>query len=71
VAPHGFLIATDGVADDLIPLADNGPILAAELARLAALDGDAGVLLGEVLDYEKRGSFDDRTLVMAWRRREP
>jgi hypothetical protein len=67
--PRGFLIATDGVSDDLIPLTDNGPILAGELAGIAALEGgvDAGVRLAEVLDYEKRGSFDDRTLVMAWR----
>jgi hypothetical protein len=61
------LVATDGVSDDLIPLAENGPILAQELRAVAAITSDAGKRLGELLDYEKRGSFDDRTLVIAWR----
>jgi len=68
--PRGFLVATDGVADDLIPWSENGPILAHELEQMAALADDAGVRLGEILSYEKRGSFDDRTLVVAWRRGE-
>jgi hypothetical protein len=45
----------------------NGPILATELRQIAGLDGDAGPRLGQLLEYEKRGSFDDRTLVIAWR----
>jgi hypothetical protein len=68
--PRGFLIATDGLADDLIPWSENGPILAGELEQMAALDGDAGAKLGDILSYEKRGSFDDRTLVVGWRRSE-
>jgi hypothetical protein len=68
--PRGFLVATDGVADDLIPWSENGPILAGELEQMAALEHDAGIRLGEILSYEKRGSFDDRTLVVGWRRGE-
>jgi hypothetical protein len=64
--PRGLVIATDGLADDLIPWSENGPILAGELDQIAALP-DAGVRLGEILSYEKHGSFDDRTLVVAWR----
>lgn len=66
--PRGLLVATDGLADDLIPWSENGPILAGELEQMAALVDDAGARLGEILSYEKRGSFDDRTLVVAWRR---
>ncbi len=64
--PRGLVVATDGLADDLIPWSENGPILAGELDQMAAL-ADAGVRLGEILSYEKHGSFDDRTLVVAWR----
>lgn len=64
--PRGLIVATDGLADDLIPWSENGPILAGELDQMAAL-ADAGVRLGEILSYEKHGSFDDRTLVVAWR----
>lgn len=66
VPPRGLVVATDGLADDLIPWSENGPILAGELDQMAAL-ADAGVRLGEILSYEKHGSFDDRTLVVAWR----
>lgn len=66
VPPRGLVVATDGLADDLIPWSENGPILAGELDPMAAL-ADAGVRLGEILSYEKHGSFDDRTLVVAWR----
>ncbi|TMQ19497.1 MAG: protein phosphatase 2C domain-containing protein [Deltaproteobacteria bacterium] len=64
--PRGLFVATDGLADDLIPWSENGPILAGELDQMAAL-ADAGARLGEILSYEKHGSFDDRTLVVAWR----
>ncbi|HEX8112223.1 MAG TPA: protein phosphatase 2C domain-containing protein [Kofleriaceae bacterium] len=64
--PRGLVVATDGLADDLIPWSENGPILAGELDPMVALP-DAGARLGEILSYEKHGSFDDRTLVVAWR----
>jgi hypothetical protein len=63
---RGFLVATDGVADDLVPLSINGPIITQEVSRAAASDDPPGTLL-DVIGYEKRGSFDDRTLAVAWR----
>lgn len=68
--PEGFLVMTDGVADDLTPLAVNGPIIVNEIRKLR--DGPVpGEGLLELLAYEKRGSFDDRTLVAAMNRQWP
>jgi hypothetical protein len=62
--PLGFLVMTDGVSDDLVPYSKNGPIIVKELCRVR--DHEApGEALVELLGYEKRGSFDDRTLVCA------
>lgn len=65
--PAGFLVATDGVSDDLVPYERNGPIITREISRIVAGD-DPGLALLGLLGYEKRGSFDDRTLAVAWRR---
>jgi len=67
--PRGFLVMSDGVSDDLIPLRTNGPILVKEMLRICNTD-DPGESLLDLLGYEKRGSFDDRTLVCALRRDE-
>ncbi len=65
-SPAGFLVMSDGVADDLVPYETNGPIIVRELIGIRDVD-DPGRDLVEVLAYEKRGSFDDRTLVCALR----
>jgi hypothetical protein len=65
ITPLGFLVMTDGVADDLIPYEKNGSILVKELREI--LDAENwGEALVDLLGYEKRGSFDDRTLVCAF-----
>jgi serine/threonine protein phosphatase PrpC len=65
-AAETTLMMTDGVADDLIPLDRNGPILLAEIKRISSDPSPDQLLLDEVLSYQKRGSFDDRTLVVGW-----
>ncbi|MFH0821225.1 MAG: PP2C family serine/threonine-protein phosphatase [Pseudomonadota bacterium] len=65
-APAGFLVMTDGVADDLVPYERNGPIIFKELLNINGIE-EPGPALVELLGYEKRGSFDDRTLVCALR----
>ena len=63
--PDGFLVMSDGVADDLIPYEKNGPILVRELHGILCQE-NSGEAMVELLGYEKRGSFDDRTLVCAF-----
>ena len=63
-APTGFLVMSDGVSDDLVPYTLNGPIILKELLRIRDLQAP-GEALVDILGYEKRGSFDDRTLVCA------
>lgn len=62
-APDAILAMTDGLADDLIPRDANGPILMAEVGVALGQPEPAAALLRS-LDYEKAGSFDDRTLVV-------
>lgn len=64
--PRGILLMTDGIADDLTPIDRNGPTLARELDSVLRHPSPERALL-ELTAYEKRGSFDDRTLAMAWR----
>ncbi|MBM3299187.1 MAG: protein phosphatase 2C domain-containing protein [Deltaproteobacteria bacterium] len=66
-SPFGFLAMSDGVSDDLVPYDANGPIIVKELSRILKRQ-DPGAELVDLLGYEKRGSFDDRTLVCAFRR---
>jgi len=61
--PRMLLAMTDGVADDFFPPEQNLPKLLEHLDRVA-LRQDADTALLDLLRYEKRGSFDDRTLVM-------
>ncbi len=65
-SPAGFLVMSDGVADDLVPYETNGPIIVRELFDSRDAH-DPGPALADVLAYEKRGSFDDRTLICALR----
>jgi len=62
--PDAIILMSDGVSDDLIPLSTNGPILAKELEQFST-PGSSTKDLMDLLAYEKRGSFDDRTLVVA------
>ena len=71
--PPKFLVAmSDGVADDFIPYETYLPGLFDELEKLVAPDGaqnkrvDQALL--DLIGYDKRGSFDDRTLVMLYRK---
>ena len=64
--PRMLLAMSDGVADDFFPPEEHLPNLLKHLAPLyQRYDADA-----ELLRYEKRGSFDDRTLVVLWPGRE-
>ncbi len=62
----GLILMTDGVATDLIPLKQGGPVL---IRGLAAIEpgASAGQELLELISYQKRGSLDDRTLVGLFR----
>lgn len=60
-----FLVMTDGVADDFFPLDQELEKLVKSLAPILTLEDDeARDQLLELLDYRKRASFDDRTLVI-------
>lgn len=61
--PRLLLAMTDGVADDFFPPEEHLPKLLEHLLPVCRRE-DADAALLELLRYEKRGSFDDRTLVM-------
>jgi hypothetical protein len=64
-APRLFLVMTDGVADDFDPPARELPRLIQHLPdALRQSDGGTASGLLNLLGYRKRGSFDDRTLVV-------
>lgn len=65
---HLVAIMTDGVADDFFPYQKNlGMLLKAVNDRVIAAEESAQeVALLELLRYEKRGSFDDRTLAILY-----
>jgi len=56
---------TDGVADDVLETPNNFPILFRALSEYTRRQQSEMDLLAW-LDYEKRGSFDDRTLVVIY-----
>jgi hypothetical protein len=56
------LLMTDGVADDLVPLARQAPVLIDAVAQVVAEPTPDRKLL-ETISYDKRDSADDRTLV--------
>jgi serine/threonine protein phosphatase PrpC len=62
-------VMTDGIADDLVPYKKNLRILSQGLEEkvlAAAADQQADELLN-LIAYDRRGSFDDRTLVVVYR----
>lgn len=72
--PPELLVAmSDGVADDFIPYKRHLPVLFGTLEKVTAReegfrDGDEDQVLLQLIGYDKRGSFDDRTLVMLCRK---
>ncbi len=65
--PALLVVMSDGVADDLIPYEEHLPRFFSRVAKTVAggLDGDtAAQRLSELIAYDKRGSFDDRTIVV-------
>jgi hypothetical protein len=58
----------DGVSDDMIPYSKNLPILFKVLIEQVNEDRPEEVLL-KFLGYERRGSFDDRTLVFTYHKK--
>ena len=60
----------DGVSDDLIPYDRNLPILFEHLEELACKDKPEEAFLG-FLGYERKASFDDRTLALLIKRKCP
>jgi len=70
--PRMLVAMSDGVADDFIPYEEHLPALFRNLDKIVARkegyrDGDAAQVLLQLIGYDKRGSFDDRTLVMLYR----
>lgn len=59
-----ILVMTDGVADDLYPPLERLPGLIKPMPSIFAAD-DPEEALKELINYNRAGSFDDRTLVVA------
>ena len=59
-----LIVMSDGVGDDLVPLEKNIPILVATLDDVIIAKQDSDKKLLNSIEYEKRGSFDDRTIVV-------
>lgn len=64
--PNMILVMTDGVADDLVPLPRQAPVLIRGV-RDVTTHARAEQALLETLAYEKRDSADDRTLAVIYR----
>ncbi len=62
-SPQLLVAMCDGVADDLIPFKKRLPILFKELEQRIQKEEPEEALL-DFLEYEQRGSFDDRTLTL-------
>ena len=60
------LVVSDGVSDDYFPEDKRLIEVFEAVAPLAKNADDAGAALLEWLGYEKKGSSDDRTLVLSW-----
>ena len=65
--PAMVVCMCDGVSDDLIPYKTNLPTLFAFLSDMVGQTEPDKALL-EFLGYDKRGSFDDRTLAVLYPR---
>ena len=67
-----ILLMTDGIGDDFFPPERNIQKLVTHLHPIIACDLDtAQTELSNLIAYEKRASFDDRTLVMLTRNPKP
>jgi serine/threonine protein phosphatase PrpC len=65
---HATAVMSDGVADDFFPESVRFPELFGQILPIVKNDtsGNAAALL-DWIDYEKKGSSDDRALVVCWR----
>lgn len=63
-----LLAMTDGIADDMLPYQQNLPkrLLPALQNSGALASHDAPARIAKLIDYDKRGSFDDRTLALLY-----
>lgn len=64
-----FFVMTDGVADDLYPPTERLPGLIKAIPEVIASEYPDQALL-ELINYNRPGSFDDRTLVVVCKRQE-
>jgi len=64
-----FFVMTDGVADDLYPPTERLPGLIKAIPEVIVSDYPDKALL-ELINYNRPGSFDDRTLVVVCKRNE-
>ena len=65
IEPVMIACMCDGVSDDLVPYSRNLPTLFERLNEISR-DGAPEKKLLDFLGYEKRGSFDDRTLALIY-----
>lgn len=63
---QALAVMSDGVSDDFFPESTRLSELFTQVLPLVQNTGDAGAALVSWLGYEKRGSSDDRTLVVGW-----
>lgn len=62
------LVMSDGVADDFFPETVRFPELFGQVLPLVEADfAKSGAALLDWIDYEKKGSSDDRALIVCWR----
>ncbi len=61
------IVMTDGIADDYFPETQRLPDLFKTVLPLVESVENPGAALLDWIDYEKKGSADDRALVVCWR----
>ncbi len=59
-----FALMTDGIADDYYPPKKDLEKLSASIHELMYKSGDPGTQIPEWIRYDKKGSYDDRTIVL-------
>lgn len=69
IRPHlrATMVMTDGIADDYFPETQRLPELFHTVLPLVESATTPGAALLDWIDYEKKGSADDRALVVCWR----
>ena len=69
IRPHlrATMVMTDGIADDYFPETQRLPELFHTVLPLVEGAPGVGAALLDWIDYEKKGSADDRALVVCWR----